>query len=235
MWIVKCRIQEFCTPKWHHNSGLHNSVLVLISCSIGNRPKSSYSSMNTDHSVVWLLRVLAGDASKHLSPSSHQLLQEWSREGLRGRPLEAEGKDPQIDSNSPRPIETFKSAEMFWLGYAVLKGKRMVKKLLVNLHVYSMCVLHGVFKHVSLLGVNHWKPVKHLWNTDLVTPEAVLRQARWMRMRPSRRRHGSYWRPWRTVRIWDPSRWMEFFVVRKPRFLTYETRGVTERLKALKE
>lgn len=137
----------------------------MISCSIGNRPTFSNIAMNRDHSAVWLLRVLAGDASKHLSPSSHQLMQEWVRVGLRGRPLEAEGKDPQSDCNSPRPIETLKSAEMFWLGYAVLKGKRMVKKLLVNLHVYSMCDSHGVFKHVSLLGVNHWKPVKHLWNT----------------------------------------------------------------------
>lgn len=88
----------------------------------------------------------------------------------------------------------------------------------------------GVEVHISLLQWRYIFPSSQSKKSGTTFGNSWSRkrpQARWMRMRPSRRRHESYWRPWRTVRIWDPSRRMGF--------LTYETRGVTEGPRARKE
>ncbi len=112
-----------------------------------------------------------------------------------------------------------------------------------------------IYIYNYILGVNHWKPrCEALLNTTFFLgvevhisplqwryifqpagpPAARFRilkhqrhQARWMRMRPSRRRHGSCWQPWRTVRIWDPSRRVHFGG-EKAAVLAYETRRVTK-------
>ena len=88
----------------------------------------------------------------------------------------------------------------------------------------------GVEVHISLLQWRYIFPSSQSKKSGTTFGNCWSRkrpQARWMRMRPSRRRHESYWRPWRTVGIWDPSRRMGF--------LTYETRGVTEGPRARKE